>query len=51
MTKIPLWDSNIDFKPNELRIAWNHLQQVSNIKPNLFNPNPDPGSTWLTKST
>ncbi|PKU60062.1 hypothetical protein MA16_Dca014957 [Dendrobium catenatum] len=51
MTKIPLWGSNRDFKPNELQIERNHLQQVSNIISNLLDPFPTPGSTWLTKST
>ncbi|KAL0920621.1 hypothetical protein M5K25_009768 [Dendrobium thyrsiflorum] len=36
-------------KPNDLQIAWNHLQQFSNIKLTPLNPKPDPGSTWLTK--
>ncbi|PKU82937.1 hypothetical protein MA16_Dca021821 [Dendrobium catenatum] len=51
MTKIPLWGSNSDFKPNELQIEYNHLQQISHVISNLLDPFPTPGSTWLTKST
>ncbi|PKU67299.1 hypothetical protein MA16_Dca021251 [Dendrobium catenatum] len=50
MTKIPLWGSNSDFKPNDLQIECNHLQQVSNVISNLLDPFPTHGSTWLTKS-
>ncbi|PKU87605.1 hypothetical protein MA16_Dca016924 [Dendrobium catenatum] len=51
MTKIPLWGSNGDFKPNELQTECNHLQQISNVISNLLDQFPTPGSAWLTKST